>query len=555
MRSFDRLNGPLGGLCAGMLHGACMVLAFPPAGVWPLVFVAIVPLVWVSSPRVRRPRLTSTLVAIGSLPAWMYFMHWTAAISSAGFAPLAVYLSLWPGIFVHGLRRIRRAHPGWSIVPLTAVVWTGLEFLRGEVVFHGFAWFLLGHPTIASPWLSAPGVLGGQYLVSALVAALNGVIVVRASAAMRTERNETSSDHGSRAEAFTAVALIVVYAVSAALRLHVRVAETPFRIGVVQSNVPQSVRGAWPLEARIADFETLISRTVMLGTDAPTPDVIVWPETMFPGDFFDRGSLAAVAQVREKYPVLYDVTRHFAEGVLSAQRGLGVPLIVGTSTYDGLSFERVSQTGTWGFDHRYNSAVLVIEGEIAPDRYDKMRLAPFGEEMPYISAWPWLEQRLLAFGASGMTFDLAKGARPVRFAINEVTLTTPICFEATVTSLVRRLDGDVIVNMTNDGWYGAFDGGRRHHELTARWRCVELARPLVRVANTGISGVFDHTGRTINVLPARQESHAVFEAPLVRRAWRPYAAIGNIFGWTFSGGTILAWCGTYINRRRSADVA
>jgi apolipoprotein N-acyltransferase len=130
--------------------------------------------------------------------------------------------------------------------------------------------------------------------------------------------------------------------------------------------------------------------------------------------------------------------------------------------------------------------------------------------MPYISAWPWLEARLLALGAAGMRFDLRAGTEPTVFAVRSVSLgrdvrvVTPICFEATTSWVCRRMifeDGarraDLIVNVSNDGWFGWWDAGRVQHMQQARMRCIELATPMVRAANTGVSAIVNARGQVL----------------------------------------------------------
>jgi HEAT repeat protein/predicted amidohydrolase len=176
--------------------------------------------------------------------------------------------------------------------------------------------------------------------------------------------------------------------------------------------------------------------------------------------------------------------------------------VVGSPAFEGLR-----EDGTrWAWDRQFNAAYLLDNGAIS-DRYDKAYLTPFGERMPYISAWDWLEDQLLALGAAGMSFDMQAGDRPRNMAWpgTDLRVATPICFEDTVSQVVRRMVRDpapaaCMVNLSNDGWFGTSDAGRRHHELMARWRCIECRLPMVRVANTGESSWIDSCGRVVERL-------------------------------------------------------
>src|SRR5690606_29998155 len=121
---------------------------------------------------------------------------------------------------------------------------------------------------------------------------------------------------------------------------------------------------------------------------------------------------------------------------------LGVPLLIGSASFTGF---RLNAQGLGEWDAHFNSAYLV-NGRLPYQRYDKVFLTPFGETMPYISAWPWLEEQLLRLGARGMSFQLDHGEaiRLIEVPVGSeradaVVVGTPICFEDTVASVVRAM--------------------------------------------------------------------------------------------------------------------
>jgi apolipoprotein N-acyltransferase len=207
----------------------------------------------------------------------------------------------------------------------------------------------------------------------------------------------------------------------------------------------------------------------------------------------------------------------------------------------------------------------LLEGGRGVARYDKMCLTPFGEVMPYISDWPWLEQKLLNFGAQGMRFELSEGSgfQPleVRRPSGAVVVATPICFESTVSGAVRAMVYDrgkrrahVIVNVTNDGWFGGWAGVREHHLLHSRWRAIELGVPVVRAANTGISCVIDARG---NVQPdhpqAWREAGYASEIVLAEHDGTIYGRVGNVAGPVSAAAmVVLAVAGAIQGRRGKA---
>ncbi len=352
--------------------------------------------------------------------------------------------------------------------------------------------------------------------------------------------------------------------------------------------------------------------------ETPVPlDLIVWPETMFPGETL---SPEAVAEMRDAGLVYEDGTPTWAfnDALAELQRALGTPLLVGAIGYDGLRIGSDGRGITFEHDGKYNSAFIIKNGFVSGARYDKLHLTPFGEVMPGISWSDRLERMLLSVGAPGMAFDLDSGSARTVFEVGGaaagdaesydedgsveertgetpvpldpgwhvspsrentgetpvplgtpvplrgVRVVTPICFEAATARVCRRLvyergerRADVMVNLTNDGWFGDTPGKREQHLLVSRWRAIELRTPMVRAANTGISAAFDTTGRIQEIGPEnrseRMNIDGVMRASvaLPRQRSTIYARFGDWAGWAalIAAGLIAGWTWTPAGRR------
>lgn len=560
-RARTRTRSFVRGLVFGAVFSLLFGLAYPPTDLWWLVVLAPVPLL-LAARGCTRPLWCAVGVSAASLPMWALHHSWIGAISVLGLPPLALYLSLWPGIFVWMMARLARVR-GWVFWLGAPIVWTGLEMLRGEVVWHGYPWFLLAHPMIEWEWFSRGGAALGVYALSLVVcsaAALFACAIACRNSEGRLWRNIGIA--GACITAFTAVLSVIGGNTGASWE------REPLHIGVVQTSLAQSIRGAWSLEDRIEVMRKLITLSFELANHEPSPDLIVWPETMFPGPTLSEQALAELRDYFEGLypehdvePLLFDETLRLVSARLS------IPMIIGARGYDNFRIESIGGDDfkdVW--EGSYNSAFVVTDGVIQEQRYDKMHLTPFGEVMPYISNWKWLESRLLAIGAAGMAFDLDAGDTPVVLSVEigdgrAIRLATPICFEATISGVCRRLvfDGsnrraDVMLNLTNDGWFGAHPGGRSHHLLVARWRCVELGTPMVRSANTGISSVIDARGRVLirgprsvlgddwSMRPGgrgdEQRAGILVGAVEPGAGVTAYGRVGNLVGWICLGLTI-----------------
>lgn len=559
-------------LC-GLLHAVLMAAAFPPVGFWLSVFAAPLPLLWLA---VRAPKLNRAawLACLGVLPLWLFEMSYVIPISSAGYVPMAVYLASTTWLFVVPMGMVTRAWPRLPLGMTFPVMWIAMEVLRGDVILDGLPWFYLAHPLIEAKYLAFPARLFGAAGVSLLVACAAGGFLGSVLAAEtpreRLERN------------FVGIGAVVwALAIGFSKENHIipKVGDgAPIRVAIVQTNLPQNNKTYWTFPQRL----TFMGRLEELTRKAAEgrPDFIVWPETMFPGINLDEASLRAQERAGLFVPVpgengkVENVSVNvFATRLFELQKSVGIPMIVGAIGADEPRVEERNGGYALEAKHRYNSAFVVNHGWVEPERFDKIALTPFGEYMPVIGNWPWLQDKLLALGARGMAFDLASGKKytPLTLDLGEdkprVRFAAPICFEVTREETCRRLvfeggtrRANLLVNLTNDGWFAFFKAGRLQHLQLARWRCLELGTPMARAANTGLSAIIDTLGRVIasgiDGDPSATEIDGVLSGVIPNIVEdTPYARFGDWVSYpvlSIAGlGTAAAWV---VGRRRRGSL-
>ncbi|HEX3732309.1 MAG TPA: apolipoprotein N-acyltransferase, partial [Mycobacteriales bacterium] len=298
---------------------------------------------------------------------------------------------------------------------------------------------------------------------------------------------------------------------------------------LVQPNLDVGSDSAWfaPGEwaSHIAEFTRLANdecKSYIAGipqTGAPTgevvcppypthPDLVVWPES--PAPFVQSDP-------------------RFQQAVAAVARSTDAPLIVG-----GIGTDYTADDHSW-ID--FNSAIIVSADDTPIGRYDKIHLVPFGEYVPY--------RNLLFFARklTGRVSEFTRGAHTRIFVLPTQTIGHRrygifICYEAVFANEVRqfvRIGAQVLVNISDDGWYGDTSAPWQHLNMV-RMRAVENRRWILRDTNNGVTAVIDPYGRVRQSIPRHQ-----IDALPAQYSFRDditfYTAHGDVFAW---GCAILA---------------
>jgi apolipoprotein N-acyltransferase len=233
------------------------------------------------------------------------------------------------------------------------------------------------------------------------------------------------------------------------------------RLRLVQANIDQHHK--WDPDLRADSFRRHLSLSGSAPADnAPAPTLVIWPET-------------ASAYVLDEDPV--------ARELIAEATPKGGHLLTGFNRFD---FENEPKRA-------WNSlGVLNDKGDIEAI-YDKHRLVPFGEFLPWRAVLSRIGLKKITDGS----IDFQPGDGPASLAIGAIPAFSPlICYEAIFTGDVAPRDQRPawLLNVTNDAWFGKSSGPYQHLAM-ARMRAIEEGLPLVRSANTGISAVIDPLGR------------------------------------------------------------
>lgn len=501
-RTRQRPRGPVRPvLLLSSLSLLMLWLTFTPVELAPAAWIALTPFCLLMRPArlARRQYLAVGLCGWiwGMLTLqWMRLGHPSmyAALVALGF-----YMSLYFPVFLAASRRlIRTGIPLWIAVP---VVWTSLDFLRAWLM-TGFAWYYLGHSQYR--WIELiqladiTGVYGITFLTAMSAAILSEFIPENWLAQPDFEFSGLMTVP-QRLLAAAVCALLVCAAAGYGWTRQqpADVSDGPV-VALIQGHFPPEDKADRSRTARIARVHDLLTRRAA----ELQPDLIVWPETMWPvadwiehPDVSEQQLLEMVTSLKfgpaERSP---EILAYFREGLqtkenlINRSQEIGTPVLYGVLTMQVTPDELL----------QYNSAAFVRPDLGYVGRYDKMHRVVFGEYVPLKSTFPFLAN----FTPYG-NFGLSAGLGPQAFETGGVRYAPAICFEDTVPRVVRRIvnhesepgqNPDVLVNMTNDGWFRG-SSELDQHLITSVFRCIETRRPMVRAVNGGISAFIDSSGR------------------------------------------------------------
>ncbi|MER6118507.1 apolipoprotein N-acyltransferase [Streptomyces sp. NPDC001743] len=479
---------------AALLAGALPALAFPAPGLWWLAYAALVPLLLLirSAGTGRRAALDGWLGGTGYMLA---VHHWLMPSLHVFIVVLAALLGLlWApwGLLVSRLLRGRPSGAGFvAAVIVVPSGWLMIEAVRSWEGLGG-PWGLLG----ASQWQVTPALrlasVGGVWLVSLLVVAVNTVLAL-----LLTAPAARAVGVGTLVVGAVAVGAVGVWAPQPER-------SGTARIAVVQPGV---VEGPGSVQRRFARSEELTRS--LAGREL---DLVVWGESSVGVDLVRRP----------------DVTARIA----------ALARLVGADVLVNVDARQTDATGRTGI---FKSAVLVGPDGLTGDRYDKMRLVPFGEYIPARSALGWATSMGKAAGE-----DRLRGAGPV-------TMTPPgahglhigplVCFESAFPDMSRRLTRDgaqlLIAQSSTSSFQNGWAPGQ--HASLGALRAAENGRPMVHATLTGISAVYGPQGQRVGApLGTDASAAAVYGVPLAHGTTL-YVRLGD---WPLYGalGVLAAFC-------------
>jgi apolipoprotein N-acyltransferase len=459
------------------LSGVLYFVGFVGFGQHYLTWVCFVPVLWaIRQATPRRALLLGTVFGtVMSLGGFYWVQHMLAEfahlgplLSGLGLVLLCLQQGLGLGLVLWAVRRLGDLPPVWALT---------LALTAQELLYPHIFPFYIGASQYTLPWVTQVAELVGIVGLAPLIALVNGAVyeLVEARLVQRPwARRRVLVPLG-------VLAATLLFGAVRTAQLDARTAQGPhLRAALIQTNLGASDKHT--------QADLFIQRHIDMSKEAvardPSIDLLVWPESAY-----NRWMPKNTAEARGA---------PFAE--------LGRPLIFGV-----LMFEKVR-----GEDPRaYNSAAITSSTGVVLGTYDKIELLVFGETIPLVDTFPVIKKWL------PMSSTFTRGAQWTHLVGPDGTKFLPmICYEDILPRFVRQLwdragPADVLVNVTNDSWYGDTHEPIEHLAL-ATFRSIETRRALIRSTNTGISAIVDPVGRLTARSGQWTREVVVADVPLVK---------------------------------------
>jgi len=438
-----------------ILSSCFLIISFPAFDYGFLAWVALIPLfIAIKGKRPKTAFLLSFLTGIVLLNGVVYWLYYIKGFTLIDSLLLGGYLALYYGSFGFLLNTTSR-RPGLLRLLAAPAIWVSMEYLRSNAGFLADPWALLGHTQYRYLPVIQIASLTGVYGISFLLVMVNMFLADMILVATPGDKSPGPSIRSLLLKTgvlpVVCIGVTVSYGVWVLNQKHDAEKVT---LTVVQANIAQKIK--WDPKF----LKVNIEKHVTLTKDASEQNhaqLIVWPEATFP--------------IFQRYDLFFSRIIH---RLLVLTRS---HLLVGSSERPKLAGKEFRGKNTYNSVYFYSPAGAVL------DRYDKIRLLPFGEYLPAESLIPW-PSRLESIAGNSIP-----GKRYTIFSLNDSRFGVLICWESLFPDLARAFvnrGAQFLVNMSNEAWFGETAAPYQFLSMNV-FRAVENRVAIARAVNTGIS--------------------------------------------------------------------
>ncbi|CAM3882009.1 MULTISPECIES: apolipoprotein N-acyltransferase [Pseudoalteromonas] len=484
-----------------LVAGLLLTFSYAPFEAWPLTFACLALAIYTTQTTKPKPQYGKLASKRATKYGFIFGLGWFGAgiswvhvsIATFGGMPLiasillmvllCAYLAIYPALAFMFATRFASGPNSYGLLLLSGFAIT--EYLRG-VVMTGFPWLSFGYTQTDSPLNQLAPVIGEFGLTLVCIAigfALYRLLFTR----------------DFKAAVASLVALALLFGITHYTRTNSYSNKTISTL-LVQGNIKQHLR------FDPSEFWTTMSKYQDMTRPHWDADLIVWPEAAVP-------EIEALAD-------------SYLAGLDSAASFNNTALITGIVDYQRDTkaiFNTLIVVGNKEHDDEHGHYQY-----LGKNRYQKHQLLPIGEFVPFEDILrpiaPLFDLPMSSFSRGDKVQNNLRA--------NGLNILPAICYEIAFADLVRgnyHNDSDILFTVSNDAWFGASHGPHQHMQI-ARMRALELQRPLIRVTNNGISGVYDPISQTQVSMPQFEADTLKVNVKLIQGD-SIYSQYGNLPVW------------------------
>lgn len=444
---------------AAILLGTAMTFAFAPYEIFPLAILALAGLLilWLNATLKGAFRL-GFLFGLGMFGCGVYWIF--ISVHRFGGVPTSLALLITSG-FIAGLALfpalvgylLNRYFPNspTKIIYAFPAIWVFSEWIRSWI-FTGFPWLFLGYSQTNSP-LKGYAPIFSVYGVS-LAVSLTSALIVNSANNFKFRNYQSAY--------LNLFFVVTLWTVGGLLNLipWTKPNGNPIPVSLVQGNIPQQIKwSANYLKLSFDRYEELTEK--QWGKNK----LIIWPEAAIP---------LALQDSKDFINLMDEKARSNNAHLL-----LGIPIQAPSGEY-------------------FNAIVTLGNTKKV---YIKRRLVPFGEYTPFSP----LFSKLFYFLDIPMSDVIPGKKNQDPFVIDNVKISSFICYEIAFPELVRSIDKSigVLLTVTNDAWFGESAAQAQHLQM-AEMRAMEMGRPVLFVSNNGVTAIIGPDGKIESAAPPLQ---------------------------------------------------
>ncbi|MBM7624132.1 apolipoprotein N-acyltransferase [Sporohalobacter salinus] len=448
-RSFLEFTAPI-------LSGILMGIPFQFPRLYFVNWISLIPLLLIIKTQTPKKAFRSGIISggifFGIILYWLIYpqiiFNLPIILAFITVILLCSLLAVFTGVFSVTTNYILNNYYSWSILLIPAS-WTALEYLRVLATFNNLPFGIIGYSQAYFTLLVQIADLIGGYGVTFLIILINiliyKLVLYFKIGNMLTKKEVIIS--------FLILVIIVSYGIVKLNNSSLNQTKRGLKLGIMQPNIPQNIK--WNENYRTEIINKYLNLTKKISVNKKI-DFIIWPETAVP--FTLNNSQLQQKKIFQKID------------------NLNISLLTGV----------LNQVN----DAVYNQVLLIDHNLGIINKYNKTKLVPFGEYICYRDYLPKFITKLIN--------NKTPGTKLNNFNYKGVKWGIPICSEILNPNLVSKLavNNHFLVNMSNEAWF------KDSNELTQLWqisifRAVENRKTVIKVSNTGISGIINDHGEII----------------------------------------------------------